>query len=243
MKVLSLFSVFLFFTFSGSQAFARRDVKAHVHGEAELTLVLDGKNLQLEAKIPMNDLVGFEHKPKSQKQKDLWKQASEKLKNATRQLELPDDAVCSLKEADLEDLDHHHEHEHDQHGHHHDNLDKHDKEHKHEKHHEHHDKDHKRKKHGDHQDKHDKNHKHKKHDKHDKDHKHKKHDEHHDDDHADVRVKYLFQCKDPTKVKKIQIKFFKDFPSLKKVSASFVGPKGQGHKQLSSSDNVIMLSK
>ena len=69
MRILPIFSVLLLFSLSSNQAFARRDVKAHVHGEAELTLVLDGKNLQLEAKIPMSDLVGFEHKPKSKKQK------------------------------------------------------------------------------------------------------------------------------------------------------------------------------
>ena len=217
MKVFWLFSLFTITALGSQQALARRDVKAHVHGEAELTLVLDGKNLQLEAKIPMNDLVGFEHKPKSQKQKDAWETASSNLKDANKQLSLPSAASCNLEKASLEDIDHH-----GHHGHHDKKKEKH-------KHHSKHDK----------KDGHHHEHGH-------GDHHNKKDDHHHghgDDDHADVRVKYLFQCQKPAAINKIQVNLFKDFKSLKKVRASFVGPKGQGHKLLTASDNTIELSK
>ena len=206
------------------QALGRRDVKAHVHGQAELTLVLDAKNLQVEAKIPMDDLVGFEHKPKTEKQKQALKQALDKLKDANKQLGLPSAASCVLKEATLEDSDHHHKH------------DKHDK---HDKHHGHHKKHGKHDKHDKHHDKHDKHH-----DKHDKHHdKHDKHDDHGHEEHADIAAKYMFVCQKPAALDKIEINLFKSFPSLKKVGASFVGPKGQGHKSLTASDNVIELNK
>lgn len=43
--------------------------RAHVHGEATLTVAIDGQTVTLEVDSPLDNLVGFEHAPRTDKQK------------------------------------------------------------------------------------------------------------------------------------------------------------------------------
>jgi len=42
---------------------------AHVHGVAKMDLAVDGNKLTLSMEMPLDNLVGFEHLPKTDKQK------------------------------------------------------------------------------------------------------------------------------------------------------------------------------
>lgn len=95
----------------------KRSHKAHVHGEGKFTLAVEGKNLEIEMEIPADDIVGFEHKAKTAKQKKVVQMAESQLKKVTEMVFLPTKAKCkstavkvksSLKEHEEE---HHHHHE------------------------------------------------------------------------------------------------------------------------------------
>jgi hypothetical protein len=46
---------------------------AHVHGEVELAIVSAGKQIAIELKSPGESLIGFEHEPKTQEEKNKLK--------------------------------------------------------------------------------------------------------------------------------------------------------------------------
>jgi hypothetical protein len=71
---------------------------AHVHGEAELKLALDGTSLELELELPGMDAVGFEHPPRDEAQKAAIAAAIATLE-AARWLRLPEAAGCTLTRA------------------------------------------------------------------------------------------------------------------------------------------------
>lgn len=77
----------------------RREHQAHVHGKAELNLVLDANILQVEFSLPMADLVGFEHQPTNEKEKQQWLEAETFLKTPTRLLQLDANAHCVAEPA------------------------------------------------------------------------------------------------------------------------------------------------
>ncbi|RJG42059.1 ZrgA family zinc uptake protein [Motilimonas pumila] len=180
---------------------------AHEHGAANIDLILAATEIAIQWRTPAANLLGFEHKPKTDEQHKAVKQANATLADFNNVLALPASAECKLLKYDVAGLafetaghdkhddhhdDHDKEHGHDKHDDHHDD---HDKEHghdKHDDHHDDHDKEHGHDKHDDHHDDHDKEHGHDKHDDHhddhDKEHGHDKHDdhdkEHGHDDHA-----------------------------------------------------------
>ncbi|WP_297810089.1 DUF2796 domain-containing protein [uncultured Methylophaga sp.] len=53
--------------------------EAHVHGEAALNLVIDGQTLLVEFISPMENLLGFEHAPKTEQQKQSYQQLLRQL--------------------------------------------------------------------------------------------------------------------------------------------------------------------
>ncbi|MCG7944546.1 MAG: DUF2796 domain-containing protein, partial [Candidatus Thiodiazotropha taylori] len=95
---------------------------AHVHGEAQMLIALDGTSLELEFKSPAMNIVGFEHQPKSEKQVNAVKAAMETLKQPNQIFTLSTDAQCSpvsievespLAKYDGDEHDHDHDHKHD----------------------------------------------------------------------------------------------------------------------------------
>lgn len=106
----------------------------HVHGEAELKVVLSGKDLVIDLDSPSMNVFGFEHNPNTDEQKATVAKKEKLLGDAAALFSIKG-GDCSLKEADVDmpfdeddmeldahkhaDDDHKHdEHGHDDHGHH-----------------------------------------------------------------------------------------------------------------------------
>jgi hypothetical protein len=66
--------------FSGTvQAGEKRHHGAHVHGVASLNVAVEGNNVYKEFSSPAANIVGFEHHPRTQEQKDAVEDAVSKL--------------------------------------------------------------------------------------------------------------------------------------------------------------------
>lgn len=72
---------------------------AHVHGAATLTLVLEGNELQLALQSAAYNIVGFEHAPSNNEQRQEIALALDNLAQATW-LTLSRDAHCEVQSAD-----------------------------------------------------------------------------------------------------------------------------------------------
>lgn len=71
---------------------------AHVHGVAHLSIAMFGGEIQVELQAPASDIVGFEHKPETQEQKEAIEQAIEVLRGG-EWLQFQQAADCSLQNA------------------------------------------------------------------------------------------------------------------------------------------------
>jgi uncharacterized protein DUF2796 len=91
----------------------QRQAGAHEHGRGTLNIAVEGSRLSVELEAPGADIVGFEHKAKTQKQKAAVAAAKKQLAAPQELFELPVAAGCALKEAkvafEAED-DHGHDH-------------------------------------------------------------------------------------------------------------------------------------
>lgn len=74
---------------------------AHVHGEATLNLVIDGNQLLLELSSPAANLLGFEHVPQNQAQKQQLKKTRSLLSDVDSLVALTN-ASCQLISADID---------------------------------------------------------------------------------------------------------------------------------------------
>ncbi|THF65355.1 DUF2796 domain-containing protein [Pseudothauera rhizosphaerae] len=99
---------------------------AHEHGVASLQVAVDGGQLAIELETPLDNLVGFEHAPGTDAQRQAVRDAEAKLRDFPRLFVLPAAAGCAVQEVELEwpwaeeDHDHDHKHGHDHEEHHHD---------------------------------------------------------------------------------------------------------------------------
>lgn len=99
---------------------------AHQHGVGNLDIVLDGQQLQLELTSPADDLLGFEHAPRTQAQRDQLANLQDTLRQPDKLFALPAAAQCSLDSVQLHSplfalADHSgdddHDHDHSEHAH------------------------------------------------------------------------------------------------------------------------------
>jgi uncharacterized protein DUF2796 len=75
---------------------------AHVHGVATLQVALDGNRLNVDFSSPLDNLVGFEHAPRTDKQKAAVRQMAERL-NAPELWFMPNaEAGCKRTSVDLQ---------------------------------------------------------------------------------------------------------------------------------------------
>ncbi|KUM37925.1 ZrgA family zinc uptake protein [Pseudomonas sp. EpS/L25] len=72
---------------------------AHVHGESHLDMAQTDTGLELQWRSPAADLVGFEHAPRSQAEKDAVAALRQALENPQALVKLPAAAECKLAEA------------------------------------------------------------------------------------------------------------------------------------------------
>ena len=234
-----------------------RDLDSHEHGAANMNIAIDQGSVFLELETPWNNMVGFEHKPRTEEQHKLVDDALALL-NDPGQLFSFSGTNCSVTGLELEDglaeggdHDDHHDDEHAE-GHgdeHHD--DKHDDEHAEghgdEHHDDHHDDEH-AEGHGDehHDDKHDDEHAEGHGDEHhDDEHAEGHGDEHHDDHagegevHSSMLATYTFACDDSSKLSAIDIKLLNVWSKFEDLDVQLIGPGGQAALELGQEKTLV----
>lgn len=78
---------------AGSQAFAAR-AGAHVHGEAMLQVVQDGSMVTISLESPLDNFLGFEYAPRTEKQRQKAKAMEESLRQPETLFVLTPEAQC-----------------------------------------------------------------------------------------------------------------------------------------------------
>lgn len=191
---------------------------AHEHGTAEIELAVEGSDVVVNFASPLYNLVGFEHAPRDERDREAVAAARALLDDPGNLVRFQADAACTVVELDIhwdapaadeEEHDHDEAAEHDAHGDHHageheaDDTNEHDA----------HEAD-------DHEaDAHDAE----EHHDHDAD-EHDKHDA--DEQHADVSVAIRYQCDHPDRLNTLDITAFASFERLSEVELRAVGPGG-----------------
>lgn len=100
---------------SGPAATQQRELGAHEHGRGTLNIALEGSRLTMELEAPGVDIVGFEHKAKSAKDKAAVANAKKQLAKPLALFKLPAAAGCVVKQATAKlegEDDHAHAHGH-----------------------------------------------------------------------------------------------------------------------------------
>ena len=96
---------------------------AHEHGVVTVDTVIEGDLLDVMLITPAVNIAGFEHAPETEAQKAELLKAINTLKQGYKIIHLPSDALCLLKEAEVDqsllesEHEHEHEHEHEEGGH------------------------------------------------------------------------------------------------------------------------------
>ena len=85
--------------FTTVQAGEHRQHEAHEHGVAHLNVAVEGSDLTIELFSPAANIVGFEHPPRNQAQKDQVSEARKKLEAAQTLFQLPSKARGRLVRA------------------------------------------------------------------------------------------------------------------------------------------------
>lgn len=115
-------------------AHGSHNAAAHQHGVGALDIVIDDKQLLLELTTPAGDLLGFEHAPHNQAQRDQLDSLMSTLRQPEKLFALPAAAQCSLESVELHSPlfalpEHSGDDAHAEHEHHHGHNDKHEHEH------------------------------------------------------------------------------------------------------------------
>jgi len=86
---------------SNAKESVHRQHGPHVHGVAQLNIAVDGNKLELELTSPAINMVGFEHFPRSEKQRRAIKRAILTLQGASQLFVITPAARCKLTLADV----------------------------------------------------------------------------------------------------------------------------------------------
>jgi len=76
--------------------------RAHTHGQADLDVAIDGSRLSLALTAPANDVVGFEHAPRSAEQEAAVAAAAALLNAPVELFALPPAAGCTVAAVKVE---------------------------------------------------------------------------------------------------------------------------------------------
>lgn len=196
------------FAFALSTPVLAQSLDAHEHGAVSVNIVQDGAMLFIELEAPGADIVGFEHKARTDDQIAAVAAAAERL-TAGGALFTPNaEAACSLSEASVDTAGYAADEKEDDHGHDHGHSHSHDKDDSHDHGHDHAHDDAAMAK-----------------DDHGHDHGHDHAEDH--GAHAEFRAAYGFACGAPDALQSIDIALFDAFPSIREVRVQAVGPGGQ----------------
>ena len=98
--------------------------RAHEHGVGQLSIAIEGNEVEIELVVPGADAVGFEHAARTDSERKAVVAAAEKLKEAKRLIRLTSGAHCHLEktevasallDSDNDEHDHAHDHKHEKH--------------------------------------------------------------------------------------------------------------------------------
>jgi hypothetical protein len=104
MKMISLIGIAGALALVGSAHAQRvkREVGAHQHGASKLNLAMEGQTISMELSAPADGIVGFETKPRTEKQKTAVEQATGTLRDPLKLVTLPQAAGCTVASASVE---------------------------------------------------------------------------------------------------------------------------------------------
>ena len=88
-------------TIQGSWAAAPREAGAHVHGSAELNVAVEGNEVFIELHSPGMNLVGFEHQPSTEAERQALADALATLESGATVFRFSDAASCTLTSASV----------------------------------------------------------------------------------------------------------------------------------------------
>ena len=75
--------------------------KAHEHGAARLSIAVDAPRITLALDSPLENLVGFEHSPRTDAERRVTEAALAQLRNAAKLFRIDPAAQCTLATVDL----------------------------------------------------------------------------------------------------------------------------------------------
>lgn len=200
-----------------------REHEAHEHGRGMLDIVAEGEELVVEFRIPAANVVGFEHAPGDDAEREAVRKAAETFRNPASVLVLPAEAECEVEEAEAgivgmgaEDHDEEHGHEGEDHDH---DADEHAKE--------------------EHDEEEGEDHDHAKEE-------HEEHDEHSADSdgeaHSELRATYHFHCHAPERLVRIDVRVFEHLLDAEEIDVRVVTATAQTAMELHPGETVIELS-
>ena len=201
----------------------KRDLDSHQHGASSLNIVIENSTVYLEFESPWNNLVGFEHEPSTDEQREAVSQAISLLEQPLSLFSPDGDSACVVASIDIESTmsaegshsDHDHGDEHDdEHGHD-DKHAEHDDEHGHDDEHASHDDEHG----------------------HDDEHAH-----HGSDTHSEVLVQYSYECESISNLASIDVQLFQHWSGIEQLEVQMAGPSGQSAIEINASQTVIDLA-
>ena len=192
-----------------------QELGAHEHGAAQLDVLIDGDMLLIDLDTPAANVLGFEHAPSTDEQRDAVASARALLESG--ELFVPDAAAgCTLDSAEVEialadeDAEHSDEHHDDEH------EEGHDEEHG-DEHAEDHDDEH-ADDHGD------------------------EHADHEDAVHSDITAAYAYRCDEPAALDQVTTTLFGAFDGgFEDIDVQLAGPGGQSAAELSPQQTTIEL--
>ncbi len=74
---------------------------SHVHGQAHLSVAVDGSQVQIQLESPLDGLLGFEHAPRNARQREAVRAMAQRLRQADGLFVLTPAAGCQLTQVDL----------------------------------------------------------------------------------------------------------------------------------------------
>jgi len=202
-----------------------REHGAHEHGRGMLDIVAEGEELVVEFRIPAANVVGFEHAPRDDAEREAVRKAAETFRDPASVLALPAAAECEMEEAEAgivgmdagEHDDHAHEgedHDHDADGHAKEEGEDHGHDHDHD--------------HGHAKEEHD---------------EHEEHAAHSDGEaHSELRTTYHFHCHAPERLVRIEVGVFEHLRDAEEIDVRVVTATAQTAMELHPGDTVVELS-
>ncbi len=187
----------------------------HEHGIGKLNLAQDGKELHLELESPAANIVGFEHTPSTEADREALRKAIATLKDGDRLFRFSRDAACRLADARVEtpliDDDGGKAHEHEKHDLHAAEHDPHEAQHT-------------------------------DHEEHVRPERPQAQADGHEDGaetHADITAEYHFTCARPNNLKQLDAMLFQSFPGTERLEVQFITGSRQGAAKLTASSPVL----